>query len=493
MSDSKPAAGPGHMVRGLGLLDGTMLVAGSMIGSGIFIVPADMARELGSAGWLLSAWVLTGMLTLAAALSYGELAAMMPRAGGQYVYLREAYGPLWGFLYGWTLFLVIQTGTIAAVAVAFSRFLGVLVPSLSESYRFFGWGRFALTPTRLVAILVLALLTWSNSRGLRTGKTVQNIFTLTKIAALAALIGLGLTLGARADVVRLNLQNFWNASSVSASGGPAIPIAGLTLCLAGAAAMVGSLFSADAWNNVTFTAGEVKNPQRNLPLSLGIGVGLVCLLYLLSNVAYLSGLPLHGDPNGATATQRGLQFATNDRVGTAMMEGVFGAAAAEVMAGLILISTFGCMNGMILAGARVQYAMAQDRLFFQPVGTLNRAGVPAVALWVQCGWACLLTLSGTYGDLLDYVIFAVLIFYVLTMGAVFVLRSKRPDAPRPYRAWGYPWATALYMLIASLIALGLLISPKTRGNAWPGLIIVLAGCPVYWLWHHRRQRQTPSA
>lgn len=494
MTPAPPAPSPARpgLVRGLGLLDAAMIVAGSMIGSGIFIVSADIARQVGSAGWLLVVWALTGVLTVAAALSYGELAAMMPRAGGQYVYLRESYGPLAGFLYGWTLFLVIQTGTIAAVAMAFAKFLGVLLPGLSETHVLAAAGRFKLTPATFVAIGVLLLLTWSNTTGLRTGKIVQNVFTTAKIAALAALILLGLAVGANDTALRASFADGWTATTTTVAategGGLAARIAPLTtlgLFLALGTAMVGSLFSADAWNNVTFTAGEVRNPQRNLPLSLILGVGVVCGLYFLANLAYLVTLPLTGDPAGATALERGIQFARNDRVATAAMEVILGGQAVTVMAVLILVSTFGCMNGMILAGARVYYAMAQDRLFFAQVGELNRHGVPRNGLIVQCAWACLLTLSGTYGELLDYVIFAVLVFYALTIGGLFILRRKCPDAARPYRAVGYPWLPALYLASASLIALVLLVAEKTRANAWPGLLIVLAGIPVYLLWQRR--------
>lgn len=484
-------------VRGLGLLDSAMLVAGSMIGSGIFIVSADIARQVGSTGWLLLVWALTGGLTLIAALSYGELAAMMPRAGGQYVYLREAYGPLWGFLYGWTLFLVIQTGTIAAVAVAFAKFLGVLIPQLSETHVLMAVGRFKLTPATFVAIAVLVLLTWSNTTGLRTGKIVQNTFTLTKIAALAALIAVGLIWGANSTALDANFQDIWRAASSSLDPGADEPVATtiglgtLGVLLALGTAMVGGLFSADAWHNVTFTAAEVKNPQRNLPLSLVIGVGLVCGLYFLANIAYLVTLPLTGTPTGGTTVERGIQFAANDRVATAVMEVVFGGAGARIMAVLILISTFGCINGLVLTGARVYYAMARDGLFFPTVGELNAHGVPRNGLVVQCVWACLLTLSGTYGDLLDYVVFAVLIFYVLTIVGLFVLRRQRPDAERPYRAIGYPVLPAAYVAIASLIVVDLLVSEKTRGNTWPGLLLVLAGAPVYFFWKRRRPSAGP--
>jgi basic amino acid/polyamine antiporter, APA family len=487
-----------RLVRGLGLLDSTMIVAGSMIGSGIFIVSADMARQLGSAGWLLAVWLITGFLTVSAALSYGELAALMPRAGGQYVYLREAYSPLWGFLYGWTLFLVIQTGTIAAVAVAFARFLGVLFPAVSENQTLFQIGRFALSPTRLVAMGVLVLLTWSNSTGLKTGKVVQNVFTITKIAALLGLVLLGIGVGANSTAIAANFKQWWAASFTQpvargANEFVATPISGVSLLLVIGTAMVGSLFSADAWNNVTFTAGEVKNPRRNLPLSLFLGVSLVCLLYFLANVGYLLTLPLKGSPLGTTALERGMQFALNDRVGTAAARVIFGESAAVIMALLIMISTFGCINGMVLAGARVYYAMARDGLFFARIGSLNSRGVPRNGLVVQCVWACLLTLSGTYSDLLDYVIFAVLIFYVLTMAGLFVLRRTRPEAERPYRAFGYPIVPAIYIVAASAIALDLLVSQKTRGNAWPGLLIVLAGAPVYLIWRNAARRQRPAS
>ncbi len=478
------------LVRGLGLLDSTMLVAGSMIGSGIFIVSADIARQVGSAGWLLAIWVITGGLTLIAALSYGELAAMMPHAGGQYVYLREAYGPLWGFLYGWTLFLVIQTGTIAAVAAAFARFVGVLIPQISESQKFFQWGRFSISPATLVAIGVLALLTWSNSTGLKAGKTVQNIFTLAKIAALMGLIALGLLVGRNALATGANFHDWWSGRLTEPVARGArdyvtTPLAGLGLWLVLGAAMVGSLFSSDAWNNVTFTAGEVRNPKRNLPLSLFLGVALVTALYFLANLAYLSTLPLTGSAQGASVLERGIQFAQHDRVATAVVEVIWGAKAAVVMAGLIMVSTFGCMNGMILSGARVYYAMALDGLFFAKAGDLNRNGVPRNGLVLQFVWASLLAISGTYSDLLDYVIFAVLIFYVLTIAGLFVLRRKRPDAERPYRAAGYPLLPAVYVVVASLIALDLLLSAKTRPNAWPGLLIVLLGVPVYYVWGRR--------
>jgi APA family basic amino acid/polyamine antiporter len=491
------AKAEGRFVRGLGLFDSTMIVAGSMIGSGIFIVSADIARQVGSAGWLLVVWALTGVLTLMAALTYGELAAMMPRAGGQYVYLREAYSPLWGFLYGWTLFLVIQTGTIAAVAVAFARFLGVLVPQVSETEKFFQWGRFSFSPTTLIAIGVILLLTWTNTRGLRTGKMVQNVFTVTKIAALVGLIVLGLIVGANPTAIEANFRDWWTATYTQPlargqSVYTTVPLAGMGLWLALGTAMVGSLFASDAWNNITFTAGEVKEPRRNLPLSLFFGVTLVSILYLLANVAYLVTLPLRGLPEGATVIERGIQFATQDRVGTAAAEMIFGSKASALMAVLIMISTFGCLNGLILAGARVYYAMARDGLFFSAIGRLNAQGVPQNGLLWQGVWASLLTVSGTYSELLDYVIFAVLIFYVLTMMGVFILRRKRPDAERPYRAFGYPVIPALYILAASAISLDLLVSAKTRANTWPGLLIVLAGVPIYYVWKRSAVASRPA-
>ncbi len=507
------AANNGKFVQGLGLLDSTMLVAGSMIGSGIFIVSADITRLVGSAGWLLVVWGLTGALTVMAALTYGELAAMMPRAGGQYVYLREAYSPLWGFLYGWTLFLVIQTGTIAAVAVAFARFLGVLAPiispthwvvppiSLSTNYAI------SLSTQQLVAIVVIGFLTILNTRGLRLGKLIQNVFTSAKTLSLLVLVLLGLFIGRNGDVLSANLTNLWTpgevlpiksdlsfVASVSATGGA------LGLLIAVCVAQVGSLFSSDAWNNITFTAGEVKNPRRNLPLSLALGTGLVITLYLLANVAYLCVLPLEK-----------IQHAPDDRVGTAAMEVMFGGAGAVIMAVAIMVSTFGCNNGLILAGARVYYAMAQDGLFFKATGRLNTRHVPAVALLLQGLWTALLVLPRTrlrdavtgaplldasgveqygniYGVLLDYVVFAVLIFYVLTIAGVFVLRRTRPDAERPYRAFGYPVLPVFYIIAATVILLVLALY-RTQ-TSWPGLLIVLAGVPVYFLWRKSRTDAT---
>jgi len=447
------------LVKGLGAMDATTLVVGSMIGSGIFIVAADIGRQVNSPGLLLMTWIITGVLTLIAALSYGELAAMMPQAGGQYVYLRESFGPMAGFLYGWTLFLVIQTGTIAAVAVAFAKFLGVFVPWISASHHLIGEGRVGLTTQQLVAILVILALTAINARGIRTGAMVQNIFTFAKTAALLGLIALGFLFGGRATSGSSNLADFWRNSSWDFH----------TIRLVGVA-MVGSLFSADAWNNVTFTGAEVRDPRRNLPLALGLGVAIVSILYIACNFVYLKVLPLAA-----------IQAAPEDRVATAAAAAILGPVAVQLMAAAIMISAFGCANGLILAGARVYFAMALDGLFFRRAANLHpRTYAPVFSLAMQCVWAMLLTLSGSYNDLLDYVIFAVLLFYILTIAGIFRLRHTRPGADRPYRALGYPVLPALYMLAAGLIEVLLLIYKPSY--TWPGLMIVLLGVPVYFLW-----------
>ena len=473
---------PHEFRRALGLFDGTMLVIGSMIGSGIFIVSADIARTVGGGGWLLLIWVITGLMTVTGALAYGELAGMMPHAGGQYVYLREAYNPLVGFLYGWTFFLVIQTGTIAAVGVAFAKFTAVLFPGLGETNVLFQAGPVKLTAQRLVAMLNVAVLTFINTRGIVGGKWIQNTFTTAKTIALIALIALGLAAGISLGVFRGNLNTFWNAATTRvASGSVSVePLAGFALLGALGVAMVGSLFSSDAWNNVTFTAGETLEPHRNIPLSLAIGTGAVTILYILANLAYLTVLPVNGVPGGADAAARGIQFAASDRVATAAMSVIMGPGAAAVMSALIMISTFGCNNGLILSGARVYYAMARDGVFFRSAGRLNSRSVPGAALLVQGVWACLLCLSGTYGDLLDYVIFAVLLFYILTVAGLFILRRQRPDADRPYRAFGYPALPALYIVTAIAISVDLLIFKPAY--TWPGLGIVLIGIPVYYAW-----------
>jgi APA family basic amino acid/polyamine antiporter len=450
------------LVKGLGAMDATTLVVGSMIGSGIFIVAADVARQVNSPGLLLMTWVITGVLTLIAAVSYGELAAMMPHAGGQYVYLRESFGPMAGFLYGWTLFLVIQTGTIAAVAVAFAKFLGVFAPWVSVGNHLVGSGRAGLTSQQLVAILVILLLTAINARGIRAGAMVQNIFTFAKTAALLGLVGLGFAFGGRLSSGPSNLTDFWRNASWGVH----------TIRLVGVA-MVGSLFSADAWNNVTFTGAEVRNPRRNLPLALGLGVAVVSLLYIACNFVYLKVLPLAA-----------IQGAPEDRVATAAAAAILGPVAVQLMAAAIMISTFGCANGLILAGARVYFAMALDGLFFRRAAALHpKTYAPVFSLGIQCVWAIVLTLSGSYSDLLDYVIFAVLLFYILTIAGIFRLRRTRPQAERPYRALGYPVLPAMYILAAGLIEILLLVYKPSY--TWPGLIIVLLGVPVYFLWRKK--------
>jgi APA family basic amino acid/polyamine antiporter len=493
-----------ELVKGLGLTSATMLVMGSMIGSGIFIVSAEIAREVDSPALLILAWVVTGFMTIVGALSYGELAAMMPRAGGQYVYLREALGPLWGFLYGWTLFLVIQTGTIAAVGVAFGKFLGIFFPSVSSSNWILHFWKVppipigpmvlgnmdvGLNTQNLVAILVVVVLSVINIFGIKTGAFIQNIFTIAKASALFGLVLLGLFIGRNAQALAANFHgNFWHNAGLGAQhavqvgvGGPMVMVGTLTIL---AVAQVGSLFSADAWNNVTFTAGEVKNPSRNLPLSLAMGTGFVIALYIGCNFIYLNVLPLGGLPHGATILERGIKYATEDRVATAVMTQMFGALGGFLMAAAIMISSFGCNNGLILSGARVYYAMAKDGLFFRKVAKLHpKYKTPAVSLMVQMVWTCVLCISGTYGQLLDYIVFAVLVFYILTIIGLFVLRRTHPDAERPYRAIGYPVLPAIYIVMALFIDVVLLrYKPQ---YTWPGLIIVLVGIPVYYLWTRR--------
>lgn len=483
LSQKAAANSDAGLKRELKLLDATMIVVGSMIGSGIFIVSADIARTMGGAGWLMLVWLISGIVTVIAALSYGELAGMMPQAGGQYVYLREAFNPMLGFLYGWTLFLVIQTGSIAAVGVAFAKFTAVLFPVFSEQNILFTVAGLNISAAQALAIGSIALLTYINMRGLREGKIVQDTFTLTKTAALLGLILLGLAFGTNAHAVTENLRTFWSATWTHVRGDGLLTIetlSGVKLFAAMGVAMVGSLFACDAWNNVTFTAGETHNPRRTIALSLGLGAGLVVVLYMLANVAYVLTLPMSGTPAAAGAVERGIQFAANDRVGTAAASLIFGAPAALIMAAFIMIATFGCNNGMILTGARVYYAMARDGLFFRSVGRLNRNAVPGIALVVQGVWASLLCLSGRYGDLLDYVIFAVLIFYILTIVGIFRLRRLRPDAERPYRAFGYPVLPIVYIVIAGAVCVDLLIYKPLY--SWPGLFIVLLGIPVFYVW-----------
>jgi APA family basic amino acid/polyamine antiporter len=501
---SAPSAAAPKLVQSLGLFSATALVAGSMIGSGIFLVDADIARATNSPALVLGAWVVTGILTMIGALSYGELAAMMPMAGGQYVYLRESLGPLWGFLYGWTLFLVIQTGTIAAVCVAFGKFLGVFFPSISTSHWLWhiahvppvsvgpmvlGNMDIGVNTANLTGIVIVFLLAIVNMFGVKLGALIQNVFTSAKALSLAVLVLLSLTIGRNATAWSANFgegwSQFWQNASWSALhpvqvgvGGPTVLV---NLFVILAVVQVGSLFSADAWNNITFTAGEVKNPRRNIPLSLVLGTGFVLTVYFLTTLGYLLVLPMHGDPNGTTAMARGLQYAAEDRVATAVLSVIFHSGGAQLMAAAILISTFGCANGLSLAGARVYYAMSQDGLFFKSAGKLNaKYKTPAAGLFVQACWTALLCLSGSYSQLLDYIIFAVLVFYILTIFGLFVLRFKRPEAPRPYRALGYPVLPALYIAMAAWICIVLLrYKPQ---YTWPGLVLVLLGIPVYLLW-----------
>ncbi len=479
-----------EFIRGIGPLAAISLVVGSMIGSGIFIVSADISRQVSSwgPGALLLVWVITGAMTVTGALAYAELAAMMPRAGGQYVFLREGLSPAAGFLYGWTLFMVIQTGTIAAVAVAFGKFLGVLVPGITPDV-FLPLGQLhlpgaadaiqlGLSPQRVVAIVMIVVLTLLNIRGVTLGAAIQTVFSVAKIGALAALVLLGLTLFRRPDVAAANFSNFWGTGVWTVA---VLPVIG--------AAMVGSLFSADAWNNVTFAAAEVREPTKNLPRALALGTGLVCGLYILANVAYLNILPFHGDSNGADALARGIQYAAQDRVGTAAIEVALGAGAATIMAVAILLSTFGCNNGLILSGPRVYYAMARDQLFFDQVGKLHPIyRTPVFGLIAQALWASVLCISGTYNELLNYVVFATLIFYLLTTVSLFRLRRLRPDLPRPVKAFGFPLLPALYICANAFLLVVLLADPQQRKFSALGLLIVATGIPVYLVWRRGSRR-----
>jgi APA family basic amino acid/polyamine antiporter len=507
-SASDDSANATRLVQSLGLFSSTALVIGSMVGSGIFIVDADIARGTNSPALFLGAWVVTAVLTMTAALSYGELAAMMPKAGGQYVYLRESLGPLWGFLYGWTLFLVIQTGTIAAVAVAFGKFFGVFFPAISTTHWLWhiahvpalrvgpmvlGNMEIGVSTANLTGIVIIFFLAIVNIFGVKLGALIQNVFTTAKALSLAALVLLAFTVGRNAAAWHANFgTQFWQnagwGSLHPVQVGVGGPIVLVNLLVILAVVQVGSLFSADAWNNITFTAGEVKNPKRNIPLSLILGTGFVLTVYFLCSLAYLLVLPMQGDPNGATVMARGIQHATEDRVATAVLEQIFHSGGAWLMAGAILISTFGCANGMSLAGARVYYAMSQDGLFFKSVGKLHpRYKTPAAGLMVQACWATLLCVSGSYSQLLDYIIFAVLVFYILTIVGLFVLRFKQPDAPRPYKALGYPVLPALYIALAAWICFVLLrYKPQ---YTWPGLVLVLLGIPVYLFWSRRTASQ----
>lgn len=451
----------------LGLLDATMIVAGSMIGSGIFIVSADIVRNVGSAGWLIAVWLITGFMTLTAALSYGELSAMFPKAGGQYVYLRESFNPLTAFLYGWSFFAVIQTGTIAAVGVAFSKFAGYFFPALemTDANVLINAVWFKIYPAQIVSILLIIFLTWVNTRGVKTGKLVQTTFTVTKLLSLFGLIVFGFLLAARADIWNANWADAFKMKSISTTVSK--DILGVAMLGAIAASMVGSIFSSDAWNNVTFIAGEIKNPKRNIGLSLFLGTLIVTIIYVAANLMYVSVLPLNQ-----------IAFAPSDRVAVAASQAVFGDIGTYVIAVMIMISTFGCNNGLILAGARVYYTMAKDGLFFRKAGTLNNNNVPAWALWAQCLVAAILCLSGRYGDLLDMISFVVVIFYVLTIAGIFILRKKLPDAERPYKAFGYPLLPAIYICMGIAFCILLLFYKQTY-TLW-GLGIALAGVPLYY-------------
>ncbi len=457
----------------LSLLDATMIVAGSMIGSGIFIVSAEVSQVLGSAGWMMAMWVLAGVVTLIAALSYGELSGMYPKAGGQYVYLREAYNPFVAFLFGWTQFGVIQTGTIAAVAMAFAKYIGYFKPELSENSFVFEAGSFHISVAQLVAIASIILLTFINTRGVKNGKIIQTVFTFTKLFSLFGLIVFGLLLGAKQEIWDANWQNAWQAMRIGDGGGTAltVPVAlsGMALFGAMAISMKGTLFSSDAWNNVTFIAGEIRNPQKNIGRALFLGTFIVTIIYVAANLMYLAVIPFHD-----------IAFAKDGRVGMAAAERIFGTGVgAMAIAVMIIISTFGCNNGLILSGARIYFTMAQDGLFFKKAGELNRYNVPSYSLWVQCIWASLLCLTGKYGDLLAMVIFGVLIFYILTIAGIFILRKKQPDIPRSYKAFGYPVLPAIYMLVAFALAVLLLIYEYKY--AVPGLGIILLGIPLYYL------------
>ncbi len=469
------------------LFDGISIVAGAMIGSGIFIVSADIARNVGSPGWLMMVWLITGIITVIGALCYGELASMMPHVGGQYVYLKEAYHPLIGFLFGWTTFLVIQCGTIAAVAVAFAKFSGVLFPWISEKNILLKLGPLNINSTMVIAILMISFLTWLNTRGIVTGKTVQNIFSSTKVIALFGFIAIGFLATKNINSLEINKAVFWQASQTGTDN-QVIQLVGFTLIAAVGTALVGSLFSSDAWYSVTYISGEVINPKKNVPLSLFFGTLLVSVMYLLTNFIYIKILPLSGTPDGTDVLSRGIQYATDDRVATSAMSVVFGDYAAIIMAIFIMISTFGCNHGLIMAGPRVYYAMARDGLFFRKVAEINKNGVPGFAIAIQGIWAILLCLSGTYGNLLDYVIFAVLIFFTLTILAIFILRVKRPDIPRPYKAFGYPVIPAIYILIT--VAIMIILLMYKPNYTFPGLGIVLLGIPVFYLW--RKYNKSPA-
>ena len=476
-----------ELKRSLGLIDATSIVAGSMIGSGIFVVTVYMARDLGSAAWILITWLITGLLTMSAALSYGELAGMMPTAGGQFVYIQRAYGKLASFLYGWTVFTVIQTGVIAAVAVTFANYTAVFFPVLQEEIFRVGES-FVFKNSQVLAMLSVVLLTYINTKGVKNGKVIQLVFTSAKLIALFALIGFGLYIGFSTDTFLNNFNNTWEASkTVFDETTKTVTVTKLTgIALVGAigATIINSLFSSDAWNNVTFIAGEIKDPKKNIPRSLFLGTLIVTVIYILANVAYLALLPLNGIPDGSVV-ENGIMFAAQDRVGAAAANMIMGNIGVFVMAALIMVSTFGCNSGLVLSGGRLFYAMAKDNLFFKKAGELNRHDVPERALWFQCIWACILCISGRYGDLLTYATFASLLFYILTIYGIFILRKKEPDAERPYKAFGYPIIPALYIVLTAAICVALLIYDTV--NTGLGLIIVALGIPVYYLFMHKKE------
>jgi len=468
--------------QSLSLFDSTMIVSGSMIGSGVFIVSALMSRQLGSSGYLILAWIISAVITLIAALCYGELAGMMPKAGGQYVYLKEAYNPLMGFLYGWTSFMVIQTGTIAALGVAFAKFTSVFFPALSTTNIIIDAGFIQISAAQLLAIAIIIIITFINTRGIELGKLVQGVFTSTKLLALGALIVAGISISLNGHFISDNFHNMWNAvPSVNMDNTPAsgMPIKGFAIIMVMGVAMVGSLFSSDAWNNITFISSEVKNPGRNIPLSLLFGTLIVGVLYILANFTYLAILPMHGSKDGVHVIHQGIAFAKDDRVGTAAVSVMLGNGAAYIMAALIMVSTFGCNNGIILSGARLYYAMAKDNLFFKQALKLNNKGVPAKSLIFQCVWACMLCLTGSYSSLLDYIIIACLIFYIFTIYGIFILRKKQPNAERPYKVFAYPFLPILYIIIATAISVDLLIN--SSNTTIPGIVIVIIGIPVYFV------------
>ena len=474
-----PNPTPTSFRRSLGLIDGILLVSGVMIGSGIFLVSADISRTVGGAGLLLLVWIIGGFMTITAAISYGELSGMYPRAGGQYVYLREAFSPLVGFLYGWSFFAVIETGTIAAVGVAFAKYLAYIYPALGESHNLLIIGRFSISAAQLVAISMIILLSFINTRGIQSGKLIQAVFTTAKILALAALILFGFLLAFRPGIWHMNWLHAWQGfryPGTPKSPGNPIALHGLQLAAFIGVAMVGSLFSSDAWNSVTFIAGEIRRPEKNIGLSLFFGTLTVTVIYILCNLVYLAVLPMHG-----------IAFAPADRVAASASLFIFGKYGAVVIALMIMVSTFGCVNGLVLSGARVYYTMAKDGLFFRKTGSLNTRGVPAYGIWLQCIWAAVLCLSGKYNDLLDYVVFVVLIFYVLTIAGIFRLRRTRPEHPRPYRAFGYPVLPVLYILLAIAICISLFIYRPMY--TWPGLLIVVLGIPLYYLIRGRTAKQ----